>query len=166
MRDTDGQWVFGPALSLELPIFNQRQGQIARLDAERLASEARLEALAIEVRSDVRRLRGSLFAARFEAEHFQSTIIPLRERITALTQEQYNFMLVDTFDLLAAKRESIAVYREYIDSVRHYWELHARLQQAVGGRLPIGMTPALSMPEPSPLLPSSDSPAMHEHGGH
>lgn len=166
MRDTDGQWVFGPALSLELPIFNQRQGQIARLDAERLASEARLEALAIEVRSDVRRLRGSLFAARFEAEHFQSTIIPLRERITALTQEQYNFMLVDTFDLLAAKRESIAVYREYIDSVRHYWELHARLQQAVGGRLPIGMTPDLSMPEPSPLLPSSDSPAMHEHGGH
>lgn len=166
MRDTDGQWVFGPALSLELPIFNQRQGQIARLDAERLASEARLEALAIEVRSDVRRLRDSLFAARYEAEHFQHTIIPLRERITALTQEQYNFMLVDTFDLLAAKRESIASYREYIDSVRYYWEMHARLQQAVGGRLPIGMTPDSSMSESSPLLPSSDSPAMHEHGGH
>lgn len=166
MRDTDGQWIFGPALSLELPIFNQRQGQIARLDAARLASEARLEGLAIAVRSDVRRLRGTLFAARFEAEHFQSTIIPLRERITALTQEQYNFMLVDTFDLLAAKRESIAAYREYIDSIKRYWEVHARLRQAVGGHLPMVMSPASSMPEPTPRQPSTDTPAMHEQGGH
>lgn len=134
-RDTDGQWVFGPSLSVEIPIFNQRQGYIARLDSALLASEARLEGLAISVRSDVRRLRDRLFAARYEAEQFRDTIVPLRERITTLTQEQYNFMLVDTFDLLASKRESIAAYREYLDSVKRYWQTRVHLEEAVGGHL-------------------------------
>lgn len=174
-QDTDGQWVFGPSLSVELPIFNQRQGRIARLDSALLAAEARLEALAIEVRADVRSLRGQLFAARYEAEQYRDTIVPLREQITALTQEQYNFMLVDTFALLASKRESIAAYREYLDSIRRYWEVRIRLEEAVGGRLPEsqGMVPGdIVSPEAMPdTLPEHDStehdmPGMHHHGDH
>ncbi len=159
-RDTDGQWVFGPELSLELPIFNQRQPEIARLDSALLAAEARLEALAIETRADVRRLRDRLFATRYEAERYRDTIVPLHERITALTLQQYNFMLADTFDLLAAKRQSSDAYRSYLQSVHDYWAIRAELERAVGGRLPITPTPA--MPEhPSPIDPSA-----HRHGGH
>ncbi len=168
-RDTDGQWVFGPSLSVEIPIFNQRQGQIARLESALLAAEARLEGLAIGVRSDVRRLRDRLFAQRYEAEQYRDTIVPLRERITALTQEQYNFMLVDTFDLLAAKRESIAAYREYLDSIKRYWEIRARLEEAVGGRLPIVTSPdtrSTAPIEPAPKNTHVGVPAVHDHGGH
>jgi cobalt-zinc-cadmium efflux system outer membrane protein len=32
-RDTDVQWVTGPSLTLELPVFNQGQADIARLEA-------------------------------------------------------------------------------------------------------------------------------------
>jgi len=171
-RDTDGQWVFGPQLALELPIFNQRQGEIARLDAALLAAEAKLEGLAIRTRADVRRLRNRLFAARYQAEQYRDTIVPLRERITALTQEQYNFMLVDTFDLLASKRESIAAYREYLDSVKRYWEVRVQLEQAVGGRLP--ETQGVAMPDDTDTPIDSmnndtageSMPGMHHHGGH
>jgi cobalt-zinc-cadmium efflux system outer membrane protein len=159
-RDTDGQWVYGPEIAIELPIFDQRQGEIVRLDSELLAAESRLEALAIEVRSDVRRLRDRLYAIRYEAQHYRDALIPLRERITRLTQEQYNFMLADTFDLLAAKREEIAAYREYLERIHEYWSTRTELERAVGGRLPI--------PEPSHrAAPSAETPLNHhDHGGH
>lgn len=135
-RDTDGQWVLGPQLSIELPIFNQRQPEIGRLDSARRQAEANLEALAIETRADVRRLRGQLYALRYEAEHYRDTILPLRERITDLTQREYNYMLLDTFDLLSAKREEIAAYRSYLSAIHDYWSTRADLERAVGGRLP------------------------------
>ncbi|MBX3352950.1 MAG: TolC family protein [Phycisphaeraceae bacterium] len=159
-RGSDGQWVYGPEIALELPVFDQRQGQIVRLDAELLASESRLEALAIEVRSEVRRLRDRLYAIRHEVQHYRDVLIPQRERITRLTQEQYNFMLADTFDLLAAKREEFASYREYLERIHEYWSTRAELERAVGGRLP--------MPEPSPReSPPAEIPVNHhDHGDH
>ena len=135
-RDTDGQWVFGPLLSIEIPIFNQRQADIARLEAALQGAESRLDAIAIETRADVRRLLDRLYALRYEAEQYKSRVLPLRQRVTALTQEQYNFMLMDTFDLLAAKRAEIASYRDYLDTVREYWITRAELERAVGGQLP------------------------------
>ncbi len=136
--DAEGQWVVGPSVSVEIPLFDQHQGRIQRMDAELFAAEARFEGLAIRVRSEVRRLRGEMVAARYEAEHWRDTVVPLRERINALTLERYNFMLSDTFDLLAAKRESIEAYRAYIEGVHRYWALRAELTAAVGGRLPGG----------------------------
>lgn len=171
-RGSEGQWVFGPQLSVELPIFHQGQAQIARLDSALLAAEARLEGLAIETRAEVRRLRDRLFAARYEAEQYRDTILPLRERITALTQEQYNFMLVDTFDLLASKRESIAAYRGYLDSIERYWEVRILLEQAVGGRLPEPRdtsTPAGTESLNKAMDHSNTDegmPGMHRHGDH
>ena len=166
-RDTDGQWVFGPQLSLDLPIFDQRQAEITRLDAALLGAEARLEGLAIETRSEVRRLRDRLYASRYEAEHLRDTVLPLRERITALTQEEYNFMLVDAFELLAAKREEIAADRAYLQSLHDYWVVRAELERAVGGRLPDSPTstpPTPPMPEtPDPHIPAATP---DNHGGH
>ena len=161
-RDTDGQWVYGPEIALELPIFDQRLGQIARLDAQLLGAESRLEALAIKVRSDVRRLRDRLYAIRYEAEHYRDVIVPMRERITRLTQEQYNFMLVDTFDLLGAKRDEIAAYRAYLDDLHDYWTTRAELERVVGGRLP---EPEASPAEKPPAVREAP-PTTHEHGAH
>jgi cobalt-zinc-cadmium efflux system outer membrane protein len=161
-RDTDGQWVYGPEIALELPIFDQRQGQIARFDAQLLGAESQLEGLAIKVRSDVRRLRDRLYAIRYEAEHYRDVIVPLRERITRLTQEQYNFMLVDTFDLLGAKRDEIAAYRAYLDDLHDYWTTRAELERVVGGRLP---GPDASPAEEPPSVRETP-PTTHEHGAH
>ena len=81
-------------------------------------------------------------------------------------------MLVDTFDLLASKRESIAAYREYLDSVKRYWEVRVQLEQAVGGRLP--ETQGVAMPDDTDTPIDSmnndtageSMPGMHHHGGH
>lgn len=163
-RDTDGQWVFGPQLSVEIPVFNQRQADIARLEAALRGAESRLEAIAIETRADVRRLLDRLYALRYEAEHYKTRVVPLRQRVTSLTQEQYNFMLMDTFDLLAAKRAESDSYRAYLAVIRDYWITRAELERAVGGRLPSSDAKGSPSSEEPPRRPE-DAQHDHEHGG-
>jgi len=146
-RETDGQWVAGPSLSLELPIFDQRQARIAREEALLRKEIAKITVLAIDIRSEVRQLRDRLIHYRRLAQHYRSAVIPLRERIVELTQREYNYMLVGGFDLLVAKQQEFDAYDEYIAAVTGYWTAHADLQRAVGGRLP---EPAEQEPSKSP----------------
>ena len=134
-REAGGGRVTGPELALGLPIFDQGQAQIARLEALVRRSRQDSAALAIEIRSEVRDIRNRLLLSRNVAEHYRSVVIPLREEIVGLTQLHYNFMLVGVFHLLEAKREEIAAYRNYIEAVRDYWMARTDLERAVGGRL-------------------------------
>ncbi|MBK8270061.1 MAG: TolC family protein [Planctomycetes bacterium] len=134
-RDTSGQWLTGPELQVELPLFNQRQADIARLEAELQASEDRLTALAIEIRSEVRALRTRLLLTRQVVERYQAVIVPTYQRIVQLSQEQYNFMLIGIFHVLEARKEEMRTYRDYVNQVRDYWITRARLERAIGARL-------------------------------
>ena len=134
--DTDGQWVTGPVLSLELPIFDQHQAKIFRLEAQFRQSSKRMTALAVEIRSEVRALRNRLLMKRNLIDHYRNVTIPLSERIVDLTQKEYNYMLAGVFELLTAKKDEFDTCREYIEATRDYWVIRSELQQAVGGYLP------------------------------
>ena len=56
-RDIDGALNMGPSLSIELPIFNQGQSRVAPGEAQLHMAENKLEALAVDIRSEVRELR-------------------------------------------------------------------------------------------------------------
>jgi len=135
-RDTDGQWVVGPTLALELPVFNQGQADIARLQSQLRQSQKKLKAQAIEVRSEIRALRGQLLMTRNLVDHYRNVVLPLRERIVELTLQKYNYMLVGTFDLLMARQQEFDGYQKYIEAVRDYWNIRADMAKAAGGRLP------------------------------
>jgi len=154
-RDTDGQWVTGPELALELPIFNQRQADIARLESRLRQSRKRLEALAIEIRSEIRSLRNQLLLTRSLAEHYRQVILPLRERIVDLTLQKYNYMLVGAFDLLVAKQQNLDDYRKYIEAVRDYWIILAELERAAGGRMPSRREVGVFTPAGAAAIPAA-----------
>jgi outer membrane protein, heavy metal efflux system len=135
-RDTGGDWVVGPTFSLPIPVFDQGQARIATGEALLRMREHRLTALAVDIRSEVRSLRDQLMQVRYRAEHYVKVVIPLRERAVALTQEQYNFMLVGVFELLEAKRREFDAYQEYIESVRDYWVIRSEFLHAIGGAVP------------------------------
>jgi len=137
-RDLDGTWVTGPVLELELPVFDRRQGDRRRLEAEARRAHAEAYALAVEIRSEVRSLRDRMVLTRRIAAHYQEVVVPLMQRIVRLSQQHYNFMLVGTFELLSAKRDEIDSYREFVEAVRDYWVLTAELELALGG--PIAAT--------------------------
>jgi len=135
-RDSDGQWVVGPSLALEMPIFNQGQADIARRQSQLRQSQERLKARAIEIRSEIRSLRNRLIMTRNLIGHYRKVILPLREQIVDLTLQKYNYMLVGTFDLLIAKKQQFDDYQKYIETVRDYWIIRTDMAKTAGGRLP------------------------------
>ena len=138
-RETDRTWVTGPALAIELPIFNQRQADIARLEAKLRRSQKRLTAQAIEIRSEIRSLRNHLVMQRNLIDHYRSTLLPLRKQIVDLTLKNYNYMLKGAFDLLMAKQQEFEGYQNYLEAIRDYWMIRADMQRSLGGRLPAHM---------------------------
>ena len=135
-RDTEGNRVLGPTISLELPLFDQHQAQLARLEAQVRQARAHQEGLAIEVRSEVRRAYSRLHSTRAIVEHYRTVLLPLRERTVRLSQERYNAMLLGVYGLLQAKQLEISAYREYLFGVRDYWIARSELERASGGKLP------------------------------
>jgi cobalt-zinc-cadmium efflux system outer membrane protein len=132
-RETNGDWAVGPALSVQIPIFDQGQARIARGEALLRQQEHRLTALAVDIRSQVRSLRERLMRGRYEIEHYVKVIIPLRERAVALLQERYNFMLAGTPELLEARSREFDTYHQYIEAVRDYWVTRSEFIHAIGG---------------------------------
>jgi cobalt-zinc-cadmium efflux system outer membrane protein len=134
-RDPEGTTVAGPSVSLELPIFDQKQAAIARLVAQHRQAGMRLGALSVAARSEVREAHGRLAFARSVAERYRTTVIPLRERIVALSQRHHDAMLLGIHQVLLAKQAEVNAYREYIEAVRDYWIARSELERSLGGRL-------------------------------
>ena len=134
-RETDSQRVTGPILDLELPIFNQGQGEIAKLTAQYRQAQRELEALEVNARSEVRETRDQLIAARDLTSYIGKRLLPTQQKALNLTLQQYNFMLKGTYDLLLAKQNEVAAERSYIEAWRDYWVARAELERAVGGSL-------------------------------
>ena len=134
-RETDGQRVTGPTLNLELPIFNQGQGAIAKLTAQYRQAERELEASAINARSEVREARDQLIAGRDVTSYIGQRLLPTRQQALNLTLQQYNFMLKGAYDLLLAKQNEVAAERSYVEAWRDYWIARAEQERAVGGNL-------------------------------
>ena len=135
-RETDRTWITGPELAIELPIFNQRQADIARLEAQLRRSQNRLTGQALKIRSEVRSLRSRLIMQRNIIDHYRHTVLPLREQIVDLTLKNYNFMLTGAFDLIMAKQQEFEAYQRYLEAIRDYWIIRADMQRSLGGRLP------------------------------
>ena len=134
-REPEGEHITGPTLDLELPVFNQGQGEIATLKARDLQARRQWEAKVIDVRSEVRAARAEVAANRELALSIRDTVLPQRQQALALTLQQYNGMLRGAYDLLSAKANEAAAERSYIEAWRDYWIARADLERAVGGRL-------------------------------
>jgi cobalt-zinc-cadmium efflux system outer membrane protein len=140
-RLSDGNVAVAPSASLELPLFDQGQAVVARLEALFRASDARLRERAVEIRSDVRAARARMEYARGAVVRYRTKVIPLRERVVALSQEQYGAMLLGVYQLLAAKQSEVSAYREAIEAARDYWVARVDLERAVGVRLTVPASP-------------------------
>ena len=134
-RTHEGSLFLGPSGSIELPIFDQKQAVIARLEGLLNQARAREASLAVDIRSEVRTARAQLTFTRSVFEQFATKVVPAREQVVALSQQQYDAMLLGVYELLIAKQNEVNAYRELIESARDYWIARSDLERAVGGRL-------------------------------
>ena len=128
-----GLWSVGPELALTLPLFNQGQPAVARALAVMNSLQESYAAEAIELRSDVRRAASRVLAHRGRADFLRRVLVPLRSRIVAETQLEYNAMQESPFQLLMAKREEVAAGVSYVEELREYWTAKAELARILAG---------------------------------
>jgi cobalt-zinc-cadmium efflux system outer membrane protein len=154
---------FGPSVAVEIPIFDQRQAQIAKLEAFERQAQSDLRTLAVDVRADVRSSRARVRTSRDVVEHYGKVIVPIRERVVKYSQEQYDAMLLGVYQLIQAKQSEFEAYREYIEALRDYWIARSDLERAVGGRLAVA-NQSESVRENARQTTSPPSPPSHVHG--
>lgn len=128
---------FGPSVAIEIPLFDQRQAAIAKLEAMTRKNEDDLQALAIDIRADVRASRAKLMAARATVADYARTIIPLRESIVKYSQQQYDAMLLGVYQLLQARQAEFTAYADSIAALRDYWIARSELERTIGSRLTV-----------------------------
>lgn len=149
---------FGPSVTLEIPLFDQRQAQIARLEAFKRQGEAELQALAVDVRADVRASSARVLTARKAVEEYVKVLVPRREDVVRYSQQQYDAMLLGVYQLIQAKQAEYDAYRETIEALRDYWIARSDLERAVGAR--IGTPPPPISNHPAGIAPP---PPAHAH---
>ncbi len=135
-REVDGSKLRGPTLNLELPLFNQGQGAVARAEAQLLDARTRAESLALTVENEVTTAVEQLALARDVSVRFRDELLPSTASAVARQQERVNFMLIGVFDLIRTKREQYDAWQGYFESVRDYWIARTELRAAIGGLLP------------------------------
>ena len=135
-RDSGGGRVTGPRLELQLPLFDQGQAEVARLEAQWRQADDRTEALAAEIGSEVRTARNALAVARQAAGFFQETLLPQRQLLLRETLLQYNAMQRSPYDVLRAREQQQSAERGAIEARRDYWLARTRLERALGAPLP------------------------------
>jgi outer membrane protein, heavy metal efflux system len=166
-RETDRSRITGPSLELQLPIFDQGTGRVSRAQAALAQSEARLQMLEVDISATVRSEAGQVAAARERVSHYRDVLIPLREQIVVLMQQQVNFMLDDPARLILARQEEYEAYGGYLEAVRDYWLARTALARAVGAALP-GDAAGTTAPIDAArlLVPDDASDPVHPGAGH
>ena len=134
-RDPDGSNLLGPGFSGELPIFNYGQAARLRLFAELRRAQDRLEALQIQVLSQVRESYKLLMSSLQIISDYQSRLLPMQERILASSSELYNVMGLGIDRLLENKRLEIVANKNYTESLKRYLMARVELDRALGGYL-------------------------------
>ena len=86
-------------------------------------------------------------------------VIPVREAAVTFTQQEYNYMLVGVFELIAAKQAEYDSYQEYLEAVRDYWIARAQLEHAIGGN------PGRTTRAAPPSDGESSKHEVHQHEG-
>jgi cobalt-zinc-cadmium efflux system outer membrane protein len=121
IQEHDGAWRSGPAVSLGIPLFDQRRGARARARAELSRVEAVLTAEAIELRAGARAARIGALGAYQEARHLRMVVLPLRQQIVDQLVLHYNAMDADPFELIFARRQLADAGQQYLDALRRFW---------------------------------------------
>lgn len=134
--DAGHEWVVGPSLSIELPIFDPGHADFARLRAQLRQAQHLYQHRAIRVRTELRQGSATLVAARRRAFYMQDTVLPRQQHIYDRVLVQYNGMLRGAYDVFEARSEQLHAQQEHAEAIGAYWAAHAELEYRAGGRLP------------------------------
>ena len=134
----------GPTLSVELPLFDQNQAQIAK--ATYLAQQANknLEALVQELTQDTRVTYARAHNAWETTRFYQQQLLPLREGSLELSREAYRYGRASFLQVLEAERKLLEARAGYLEALQNSSTALVELERVTGQ--PVAQILAVTQP--------------------
>ncbi len=162
-RDEENSTRVGPAVALEIPLFDQGQGEILRAQSGVEEAEAALAALELDIVAEVRTAHAEAQATALAVAERLDEQIPAQARLTAELEREVNFMLADPFELLDARIAEYELWQATVDTLARYWRARLRLAKASGAAPPIPGARELHLTQDAQNNPSERDHQHHHH---
>jgi len=126
--DPDNETTLDVGLSIELPLFDRNQGEIAATLADRIGTGAQLGSVRLSLIEAVSEAWSAYESARHTVETYGSSLLPKAERTLDLTREAYRAGKIDYLRLLDAQQTLVRSRVVYIDALASLHEAAAILE--------------------------------------
>lgn len=148
--DKGSELTFG--VSVDIPIFNRNQGEIASATSEQVQAVRQREFLEATVRRDVAVAYGQYRAAAEKLVLYATQILPRSEANLQTVRAAYGLGEFSVFEVVAEQRRLNESVTGYNQTLRDYYTALALLETALGIALP---SSAFS-PDSTSVLPGKD----------
>jgi cobalt-zinc-cadmium efflux system outer membrane protein len=132
----EGQWSTGPILAFAIPIFDQGQPALARVNFEIRGLQEAYADRALEIKASSQILEKRFLTIKQKLKKLQDVILPLQQKILNEMQLFYNAMQLSVFALLNSKQKQIKLEKAYAEAVLEYWLVRSDIEQLLHGSLP------------------------------
>lgn len=123
----------GYSLAFEVPLYDFGKAKVREAEQRYAEAVNALGEKVINARSEAREAYGAYKATHAIALRYEREVLPLRDKISAETELQYNAMQVDAFVLLEAARAKAQAEVASIEAQRDFWLAAADLNAALLG---------------------------------
>jgi cobalt-zinc-cadmium efflux system outer membrane protein len=131
---TDNALTFG--VSVDIPIFNRNQGEIASATGERLQAQRTREFLEATIKRDVAVAYRKYRAAAETLVLYSTQILPRSEENLRTVRAAYGFGEFSVFEVVNEQRRLTENITGYNQSLRDYYNALTELETALGTTLP------------------------------
>lgn len=125
-------WVVGPTLGVELPIFDQNQAQIAKAEYERGQAEAALAAIERELVQDAHLAFARLSVAIDNLRFYRDELLPVRGQGLTLAREAYERGRTTLPSVLDAQRTLLETRSGYVRAQRDVAVARIEIERIAG----------------------------------
>ncbi len=135
-RDTDGN-VIGGGITVPVPLFNRRQGEIEQSLAEESTTGYRLAELRTAVSREAVTAAENFTLAADSLAAFQQEILPRISQTLELIKESFRLGQVDQLTVTVSQDEFIQTRFVYLESLGKYYQTLVELESAAAADIPV-----------------------------
>jgi outer membrane protein, heavy metal efflux system len=115
-------------VSVQIPVFNRNQGNIAGAQAELDRSQFEKQRIQLQLRERASALLDQYATAKVIATQYREQILPLAKKANTLMTEKYGQMLAAYPTMLQVRRKHFQLQAEYIQTLETVWTASFALQ--------------------------------------
>jgi len=132
---TDRDRLVGLKLSVPIPLFDRKRGDLMSAQSRLRRAESERAALKARIARDVRVASARIVSAETRLEHFTNDVVPLAESNLDLTRQAYEQGFAGILQILEAQRRFADTQLGYLTMQYEHRLALAALEREVGGRV-------------------------------